>query len=408
MTERGYEDVWRSELPYVIAALTRRHGSFADCEDAAQLALVAAAEQWPREGAPRDPRAWLLRVASRRLVDQARQDGSRRRREERAARLDPAAERHDDEPAGTDADDGLQLMVLCCHPSLSPSSQVALTLRAVAGFTTRQVAAGFLVPEATMAQRISRAKATLAASGARFSAPTPAELPARLLAVRHAVSLIYTQGHLRSEGVEAVDDDLRGTAIDLARRLAAAVPGDPENVGLLALLLLTEARTPARLDEDGDLVPLEEQDRTVWRRDLVEEGVRLLEETLPLGPVGPFQVQAAVAAVHAEAPSHDLTDWEQVLVLYGMLERVAPSPATTIGLAAATAEVHGPEAGLRVLDGIADARNHRAHAVRGHFLHRLGDVAGAREAFTTAARLTRSIPEQRHLNRLVARLDAEA
>jgi predicted RNA polymerase sigma factor len=295
--------------------------------------------------------------------------------------------------------------LLCCHPSLSRSSQVALTLRAVAGLSTRAIADAFLVPETTMAQRISRAKATLTREGAHFRPPSAGELPGRVLAVRHAISLLFTQGHLRSEGPEAVDDDLRSTAITLTRKLVAAMPSDPENIGLLALQLLTEARTPARLDDDGDLIPLEEQDRSAWHRDNIEEGVRLLEQVLPQGYVGPFQVQAAVAAVHAEASSPDQTDWTQILALYAMLDQIAPSAATTIGLASATAEVDGPEAALRVLDRITDRRNHRKHAVRGHLLVRLGDRAGAREAFATAARLTRSIPEQRYLNRRIADLD---
>ena len=407
MGNSAYEDVWRSELPHVLAALTRRFGYFDDCEDAAQLALVAAAEQWPRDGVPSDPRGWLLRVASRRLIDQFRQDENRRRREERAARLGVS----DDPPrdaateASADTDDTLQLMLLCCHPSLSRSSQVALTLRAVAGLSTREIADGFLVPETTMAQRISRAKTTLTREGVCFRPPSPGELPGRVLAVRHAISLLFTQGHLCSEGPEAIDNDLRSTAITLTRQLVAALPSDPENVGLLALLLLTEARIPARLDDNGDLIPLEQQDRSAWHPDSVEEGIRLLEQILPQGYVGPFQVKAAVAAVHAEASSPDQTDWAQILALYAMLAQIAPSTATTIGLASATAEVDGPEAALRVLDKITDQRNHRKHAVRGHLLVRLGDRAGAREAFATAARLTRSIPEQRYLNRLVADLD---
>jgi predicted RNA polymerase sigma factor len=296
-------------------------------------------------------------------------------------------------------------MLLCCHPALSRPSQVALTLRAVAGLTTREIAVGFMVPEATMAQRISRAKSSLTRTGARFRPPGPGDLPGRTHAVRHAISLIFTQGHLRTEGPLATDSNLRSTAISLARKLAKALPADPENAGLLALLLLTEARTPARVDAAGDIVPLEHQDRSVWRHALIDEGTQLLEQTLPRGYVGAFQVQAAIAAVHAEAACYEHTDWPQILVLYRMLEPISPSTATTIGLATATAEVEGPVAGLRVLERIDEDRNHRAHAVRGHLLARTGENARAKHEFATAARLTHSIPEQRYLNRLIADLD---
>ncbi|KHL08344.1 UNVERIFIED_CONTAM: hypothetical protein LK11_58445 [Mumia flava] len=394
--------MWRRELPHVLAALTRRYGHFDDCEDATQQALMAAADRWPADGLPTDPRGWLLRVASRRMIDQQRQEMSRRAREERAAQLDVRPDPDPTTGATTDVDDTLALMILCCHPSLTRASQVALALRAVGGLTTRQIADGFAVPEATTAQRISRAKATLTREGVRFRPPPVAELPGRVLAVRHAVSMMFTQGHLRTEGADATDSALRETAIGLARTLVTALPGDPDNAGLLALLLLTEARSGARLDAAGDLVPLEDQDRSAWDRGLVAEGVALLEDALPRGYVGPFQVQAAIAAVHAEAPSAEQTDWEQIVVLYRMLDEIAPSAAASIGLATATAEVDGPAAGLAVLDDVTDPRNHRAHAVRGHLLLRLGDRDGALASFEAAARLTRSIPEQRYLNRCIA------
>ncbi|ANS79754.1 RNA polymerase sigma-70 factor, ECF subfamily [Serinicoccus hydrothermalis] len=405
---KTYEQVWRAERRHVLAALARRHGDPADCEDAVQQALLAAAEQWPREGMPQSPRAWLVRVASRRLIDQVRADEARRRREEvveqqeralhgGASRPDPPSEH---EPTAV-ADDTLELMLRCCHPAISPSSRVALTLRAVGGLTTREIAAGFLVPEATMAQRISRARATLAGDGARFGSPDTEELAERLAAVRHVVSVIFTEGHQRSSGDTVVDEAFADEAIRLARVLRAADPDDPESSGLLALLLLTHARAAARADHAGDLVPLEQQDRTRWDCALIAEGVRLLEECLPAGEVGPFQLQAAVAAVHAEAACPQETDWPQILVLYRMLDRVAPAPATTLALAGATAEVEGAAAGLEVLGRIQDERWHRPYAVRGHLLRRLGDEQGAREAFATAARLTCSVPEQRYLHRLV-------
>jgi RNA polymerase sigma factor (sigma-70 family) len=389
----GFEQVWRQEAPLVLAALSRRYGSFADCEDAVQLALVAAAEQWPRDGVPANPAGWLLRVASRRLVDQLRSDAARRAREEKAARLDGAA------PAEATGDDMLDLFVLCAHPALTPTSQLALMLRAVAGLTTAEIAAGLFVPESTVAQRISRAKATLKRVGARFAPVPPAELPVRLLAVRHAISLLYTRAHLAADGPHATDPLLAETAMRLARTLLRRAPTDPENAGLLALLLLTHARGPARLDRNGDLVPLDEQDRDRWQRALIDEGVALLERTLPVGYVGAFQLRAAIAAVHDEAPDAASTDWPQILALYQMLDRVEPSPATALGLAVATAEVHGAAAGLDLLDHLPDT-SHRTHAARGHLLARLGRTEEARAEFRRAAELTRSIPEQRYLNRL--------
>lgn len=406
------EGLWRAELPQVLAALRRRYGHRPEVEDAAQQALLAAAGQWPAEGIPERPRAWLITVASRRLVDQLRADEARRSREELVARQEHALHggmsSAPDEAPGTPAvvaDDTVGLMLRCAHPALTPGSRVALTLRAVGGLSTAQIAAGFLVPEATMAQRISRARATLRASGATFGMPTEEEVPERLAAVRHVVSLVFTEGHQGSVGDAVVGQAFVEEAVRCARVLHRAVPEDPEGAGLLALLLLTHARTPARVDAHGDLVPLAEQDRSRWDRRLVGEGVRLLERALPRGEVGPFQLRAAIAAVHAEAPSAASTDWAQIHLLYRMLDHRAPSAAVTLGLATAVAEVHGPRAGLAALEGVQDRRWHRPHAVRGHLLARDGRSAEAREAFATAARLTRSIPEQRYLGRLAAELD---
>jgi predicted RNA polymerase sigma factor len=389
------EDVWRREAPHVVTALVRRYGHFDDAEDATQEALLAASVQWPRDGLPGDPRAWLVRVASRRLIDQWRSEDARRRREGTEARLagtSPA-------PATPDADDTLWLLVLCCHPVLTKASRVALVLRAIGGLSTAEVSAGFLVPEATMAQRISRAKATLTANGVTFRAPAPAELPLRLAAVRHAISLLYTEGHARSAGAVLTDAGITGEALRLARELHRMAPDDPENAGLLALLLLAQARVPARSDPAGDLVPLDSQDRSLWDQAMIREGVDLLERSLPVGRVGEFQLQAAIAAVHDEASSPQQTDWPQILELYRMLDAVASSTSVTIGLATATAEVLGPQDGLAILREISDGRNHRVHAVRGHLLRRAGRETEAREAFTTAARLCRNIPEQRYLNK---------
>lgn len=394
----AWKDVWRDAAPHVLAALLRRHRDLADCEDAVQLALLAAAEQWPRDGLPTTPRAWLHRVASRRLVDIIRADASRRDREERAARLE-VRDRGDQNLPEDDGDDTLTLMTLCAHPALTAPSQVALTLRAVAGLTTAEIATCFFVPEPTMAQRISRAKATLRTYGAAFAPPTPAELPARLHAVRHTVAAIYTQDHSLAERVRGADPLLGASAVRLARDVHRARPSEPESSGLLALLLLTHARSPARLDATGAIVPLAEQDRERWDRNLVEEGIALLVPTLSTGYVGAFQLQAAIAAVHAEAPSFAATDWPQILELYRMLERVDPTPSVTLGLAVATAEVSGPQAGLDLLTQLPEP-SHRRHAVAGHLLARLGREDEARDAFLRAAENTHSLPEQRYLLRL--------
>ena len=391
------EEIWRREAPGVVAALTRRYGDFDDCEDATQLALIAASEQWPRDGVPDDPRAWLMRVASRRLVDQWRSEDARRRREARSLRaVDP--------PSTASTDDSLQLMVLCCHPALTPASQVALMLRSVSGLTTAEVAAGFGVPEATMGQRISRAKATLRQVDVAFPRATAAQIVERSLPIRHAIAALFSEGHMRSAGAAVVDHVLTGEALRLARLLHALLPRDPENAGLLALLLLTQARAAARVDQRGDLVPLEKQDRTQWNRAFITEGITLLEEALPVGPVGQFQLQAAIAAVHAESRTSGDTDWPQIRELYCMLSVVAPSLATRLGLATATAEVSGAAAGLALLDEHPATAIHRWWAVRGHLLLRLDRDIEAREAFTAAARSTRSIPEQRYLNGLLASL----
>lgn len=397
----AWKDVWRDEAPHVLAALLRRHRDLADCEDAVQLALLAAAEQWPRDGLPRTPRAWLHRVASRRLVDIIRADASRRDREARAARLEVRDPEGQDLPAvdGDDGDDTLTLMTLCAHPALTAPSQVALTLRAVAGLTTAEIATCFFVPEPTMAQRISRAKSTLRAHGATFALLTPAELPRRLHAVRHTVAAIYTQDHSLAERVRGADPLLGESAVRLAREVHRARPSEPESAGLLALLLLTHARSPARLDPGGEIVPLPEQDRHLWDQNLIAEGIALLVPTLSTGYVGAFQLQAAITAVHAEAPSFAATDWPQILELYRLLERVDPTPSVALGLAVATAEVAGPQAGLDLLARSSE-QGHRHQAVTGHLLSRLGRDAEARAAFLRAAEGTRSLPEQRYLLRL--------
>lgn len=403
MTGPGGEDVWREHTAAVLAALLRRSGDFGACEDAVQEALLAAARQWSEEGVPADPKAWLVRVASRRLVDARREVTARERREEADAARTPAPDPDPLASAAGTGDDTLRMCMLCAHPDLSDVSRVALTLRAVAGLSTAQVAACFLVPESTMAQRISRAKATIKATGAPFAPPTEQDAAARLHAVRHVVYLIFTSGYAQPSGEDLRDVALEREAIRLAERLHRAVPRDTETAGLLALLLITHARADARTDARGDLVPLAQQDRGRWDHAAITRGVRLVEETLPRGSVGPFQLQAAIAAVHGEAATADETDWPQTVALYRLLARIAPSPVVSLNLAAAVGMAEGPEAGLAelapLLDDAALARGHRVHAVRAHLLERAGDREGAREAYRTAARLTQSIPEQRYLNR---------
>jgi RNA polymerase sigma factor (sigma-70 family) len=383
----------RPLVPEVLGALVRRYGHFDACEDAVQEALLAAAAQWPAQGWPENPRGWLVTVASRRLTDQLRSDAARRRREEADAVGRPPA------PAG---DDTLTLLFLCCHPALTAASQVALTLRAVGGLSTAEIARAFLVPEATMAQRISRAKQRL--RGARFELPPPTEQAERLGVVLQVVYLIFNEGYTATSGTRLVRAELTGEAIRLARALHRLVPGDGEVAGLLALLLLTDARRAARTAPDGALVPLGEQDRTLWDREAIAEGVALVTRTLASGPVGPYQLQAAIAAVHDEDP----TDWPQILALYTLLERVAPNPTVTLNRAVALAEVHGPAAGLAALDAVAEdaRRSHHFVSVWAHLLERAGERDAARAGYQEAARRTTSEPERRHLLARAARLSS--
>jgi RNA polymerase sigma factor (sigma-70 family) len=393
---RTPEDLLRELAPQVLGVLVRRHGQFDACEDAVQEALLAAAEQWPAGGVPDRPKAWLVTVAGRALVDHWRTDSARRRRETAAA-LDPTNDVRDD------PDDTLTVLLLCCHPALSPPSQLALTLRAAGGLSTAQVAAAFLVPETTMAQRISRAKQRIRDAGARFELPDAGELPARLAVVAHVLYLMFNEGY-----TDLRRSDLTAEAIRLARLLHRLVPRDGETAGLLALMLLTHARRAARTDADGMIVPLAEQDRGRWDPAAIAEGRMLLTRTLGAGPIGPYQVQAAIAALHDEAAAAADTDWPQILALYDVLERVSPGPVVTLSRAVAVAMVHGPAAGLAVL-GTLDgegrlAHSHRLDAVRAHLLEQAGDPSGARDCYLRAARMTASLPEQRYLTRRAARL----
>jgi RNA polymerase sigma factor (sigma-70 family) len=411
VTEPELEDVWRRESPHVLAALLRRHGDYADCEDAAQEALAAAADQWPRDGVPDNPRGWLIRVASRRLIDQLRSNRSRAVREETVGIAQPAdayvgpAADDDTSPGG---DDTLLLLLLCCHPLLTRPSQVALTLRAVSGLPSAAIATAFLVPEPTMAQRLSRARTTLRDSAVRFEKPTSEELPARVAAVLDVLYLIFNEGYARSTGDTLLDTSLADEAIRLTRQLHAYLPDHDEIAGALALMLLTDARRAARTDERGDLVPLAEQDRSRWDAGLVGEGVALLEEVLPHGHVGAYQLQAAIAAVHADAQRYDDTDWAQIAVLYSMLDQVAPSPAVTLNRAVAVGMSAGPTAGLAALQPMVDdpslERYHRLPAVRAHLLEMVGDLAEAERQYARAVELTSSRPEQRYLAHRLTRL----
>jgi RNA polymerase sigma factor (sigma-70 family) len=408
------EDLLRPLAPQVLGALVRRYGHFDACEDAVQEALLAAAVQWPAEGVPESPRAWLITVASRRLTDELRSQDSRRRREDAAAAQVPDDERLAPSPgdaATYDGDDTLMLLFLCCHPELSPESQIALTLRAVGGLATEEIARAFLVPEATMAQRISRAKARVKVSGSSFEPPPESERAARLGAVLHVLYLIFNECYTASSGSALARAELTTEAIRLTRMLFSLLPGDGEVAGLLALMLLTDARRPARTGPGGNLIPLAAQDRRLWNAEAIAEGVALISAALSHAAIGPYQLQAAIAAVHAEAPSAAQTDWPQIVGLYALLARIAPNPMVTLNQAVAVAMVTGPEAGLELLaplDGDERmARHHRLYAVRAHLLEMAGDTASARSAYRTAACLTLSLPEQRYLEAQAARL-AEA
>ncbi|MBV6697608.1 RNA polymerase sigma factor [Kitasatospora aureofaciens] len=403
----GVEDLLRELAPQVLGVLVRRHGgsAFDACEDAVQEALLAAALQWPEGGVPENPRGWLVTVASRRLVDQVRSESARRRREEalalatpQSALLAPAAD-----ASVPDRDDSLALLFLCCHPALSVPSRIALTLRAVGGLSTAQIAAAFLVPEATMAQRISRAKQTIK------GLPLDAGAVDRLAEVRHVLYLVFNEGYTVTAGEELTAPQLSAEAIRLARMLLRLVPEDAETAGLLALMLLTDARRPARTGAYGELVPLAEQDRGLWDRQLLAEGVELLERTLPGGRAGPYQVQAAIAAVHGEAERADATDWPQVLALYDVLLRFDANPMVALNRSVAVAMVHGSAAGLGLLAELEGdkrlARHHRLLAVRGHLLELDGELGEAARAYREAAARTASAPERRHLAGRARRLE---
>jgi RNA polymerase sigma factor (sigma-70 family) len=406
----GAEDLLRRLAPQVLGALVRRYGNFDLAEDAVQEALLAAANQWPEQGIPENPRGWLITVAARRLADELRSEQARRRREERAAAQVPLDERFEPAPGAEDReeDDTLTLLFLSSHPSLSPASQLALTLRAVGGLTTAEIARAFLVPEATIAQRISRAKQTIKASGIPFAPPPEPDRAERLQVVLHVLYLIFNEGYTASSGADLQRRELTSEAIRLTREVHRLLPENGEVVGLLALMLLTDARRAARTRADGSLVPLKEQDRGLWNRSAIEEGLALVTDALSRAPLGPYQLQAAIAAVHDEAARAEDTDWPQILVLYELLERLSPNPMITLNHAVALAMVRGPQAGLDLLSTLDDdrhvAEHHRLHAVRAHLLELAGDRAGALAGYRVAARRTTSLPERRYLEGRAARL----
>jgi len=401
-------DLLRELAPQVVGALVRHYGGFDTCEDAVQEALLAAAVQWPTEGLPANPKGWLITVASRRRTELWRNESARQRREETAATL-AAGSPPDPGPGISDVDDTLTLLLLCCHPSLTPVSQVALTLRTVGGLSTGEIARAFLDPEATVAQRISRAKQRIKASGAEFRMPPPAERAERIAAVLHVLYLIFNEGYTASSGAALHRVELSAEAIRLTRQLRERLPADGEVAGLLALMLLTDARRPARTGPDGVLVSLAEQDRRRWDARAIAEGVDLITATLATAPIGAYQLQAAIAAVHAEAERFEDTDWRQIRGLYELLESIAPGPMVTLNRSVAVAMVEGPRAGLQLLADLAAgdpalAEHHRVYAVRAHLLEMAGDVAAARDAYGLAARRTLSVPEQRYLDSRAARL----
>ena len=410
--EHPIEDLLRELAPQVLGMLVRRHGQFDACEDAVQEALLAAALQWPAEGVPDQPRAWLLTVAGRSLIDAWRSESARRQREGAVAALEPAASQsadlHGADQVSADQDDTLALLILCCHPALSPPSQLALTLRAVGGLTTAEIAAAFFVPEATMAQRISRAKARVRSAGARFELPPEPQRAERLGVVLHVLYLVFNEGYTTSSGPALHRADLTAEAIRLTRLLHRLLPGEGEVAGLLALMLLTDARRAARTDADGSIVPLAEQRRDLWDAAAIAEGLALVTRTLGTVALGPYQLQAAIAAVHDEAQNADETDWPQILAMYGVLAQLAPGPLVTLSRAVALAMVHGPKAGLALLGTLDSddrmAQSHRLEAVRAHLLELAGDGVAARESYLRAARMTASAPEQRYLALRAARL----
>jgi len=402
------EHLLRELAPQVLGAVARRFRDFSSAEDAVQEAMIAAFTQWPQQGVPDNPRGWLIQVACRRMADHVRGEIARRERETAVAAeaesLLPTLEIE----ADMDPNDTLVLLFMCCHPALTPSSAIALTLRAVGGLTTAEIANAFLVPEATMAQRISRAKQTIKASGVPFRLPSPPERSELLPQVLHVLYLIFSEGYASSIGSHLQRLDLAREAIRLTRNIKTLLPDNPEIAGLLALMLLTDARRAARTGPHEELIPLDKQDRTLWDRAEVSEGIELLTAALSKGSVGLYQLQAAIAAVHDEAEKVEDTDWPQIMALYELLRRVSPNPMVTLNHAIAAAMVHGPAKGLDLLRALDNdpriAGHYRLDAVRAHLLEKIGDREAAVNHYRIAATRTTSIPERNYLMTQAARL----
>ena len=419
-TAETLEGLLRRLAPQVLGAVVRRYGNFDAAEDAVQEALVAAVSQWQRDGLPDNPRGWLITVAARRLTDLLRSEQARRQREGMLATwtlpeswVAPAADRGviAEGTGAADQDDTLILLFLCCHPALSPASQIALTLRAVGGLTTAEIARAFLVPEPTMTRRITRAKQSIKNSRIPFRMPPAAERADRLGAVLHVLYLIFNEGYVSTSGPSLHRAELSAEAIRLTRVVHRLMPDDVEVTGLLALMVLTDARSPASTAPDGALIPMAEQDRTRWNSGDIAEGVALISGALPRGTPGPYQLQAAIAAIHDEAPTAEAADWPQIVALYELLMRLSDNPVVALNHAVAVAMVHGPAAGLALVDELAtDARitgDHRLDAVRAHLLELAGDQHGAKESYRLAAGRTTSIPVQRYLYARAARLSGD-
>jgi RNA polymerase sigma factor (sigma-70 family) len=403
------ESLLRPLAPQVLGAVVRRYGNFDTAEDAVQEAMLAAATQWPSDGIPDNPKSWLITVAARRQTDLLRSEQARRRHEDTVARWELPRRQPDTAETPADSDDTLILLFMCCHPALSPPSQIALTLRAVGGLTTAEVARAFLVAEATMTRRITRAKQQIKDSGIPFRLPAPAERTKRLAAVLHVLYLIFTEGYAATTGASLHRAELSTEAIRLTRMVCRVLPDDGEVAGLLALMLLTDARRAARTTATGELVPLAEQDRSLWNADYIAEGVALITNALPRGTAGPYQLQAAIAAIHDEASGTDQTDWPQIKALYELLLQMSNNPMVALNHVVAVAMADGPAAGLQRLDSLAEdkqlAEDHRLYAVRAHLLEMTGDKDAAREAYRAAARRATNLAQHRYLNRQAAKLN---